>query len=156
MGSHLHVYLGPYVEGTYRDETQEVDVTGCTNDKCSEYVKRDRWSQPVGKFCPTCANPIGKSKKVEALHRSPYDVLEGREALTPLGHDSQYLFVWLGANIKGPRDFHPNDEGVWDLTSLNHAAEMMWFEQRFAEDLAKLQAAYDNVTVRWGLRMYYM
>lgn len=158
MGSRLHIYLGPYVQCSYRDESKEIDVWGCTNTSCPEYKKRERWepSPGRGKFCSSCASPIGKSKKVEKVHPTPYDVLGEREMLTPLGHDSTDKTVWLGANIKGPREFCPDDECVWDLTTLDREVEMRWLSETFAEDITRLRTAYDNVTVKWGLRMYYM
>jgi hypothetical protein len=156
MGSHLHIYLGPYVEGSYRDESKEVDVTGCTNSKCPEYAKRGGWARPSGKFCSTCASPIGTSKKIEKVHPSPYDVMGERDELTPMGHDSTYKSIWLGSNINGPRDFHPKDDCVRDLTTLDREGEMRWLSDTFAEDITRLKTAYDNVTVKWGLLMYHM
>jgi hypothetical protein len=156
MGSYLNIYIGPYVECAYRNETHEVDVHGCTNEKCPEFKKRERWaSRGVVKFCGSCAGALGPSKKVEPYRPTPYDVMQNRDEIVPLGLEGKEATVRLGSNIKGPRDFHPDRSCTLDLTALDREAEMRWFESRFADDLRLLRAAYDNVTVKWGLHVYY-
>lgn len=154
MGLYLNVYLGPYVECTYREEAREVEVTGCTNGKCPEHAKASAWSKPSGKFCSACASAIGKFKRTEHRHRSTYDVLGEREELTPITFDDEKT-VCLGPNIKGPRNFHPEADGdIVDLTTVDREAEIRWFRERFAGDIEKLSAAYDNLQFRWGLHLY--
>lgn len=164
MGSYLTVYLGPYVECTYRNETQEVEVVGCTNSTCPEYAKRERGVARAGKYCPSCASPIGASKRLEPHRPSSYDVLGEREEIAPLGWDKDNKFLRFGSNIGtskvngnlgAPRSFYPKEEGHADLTRINVEAETRWFEDRFTSSLERLRAAYDNVTVKWGLHMFY-
>lgn len=153
MGLYLNTYLGPYVQADYRIAPVEVEVTGCLNGKCGEHAKATAWGKPAGKFCSACASPIGKFKRIENRRASIYDVLGESEELTQISYEDAKN-VCLGSNIKGPRDFHPKEECHIDLSGVDQAAEMRWFEDRFAGDIAKVRAAYDNVKILWGLHMF--
>lgn len=158
MGIRRYVYLGPYVEATPRNETHEVEAVGCTNPNCIGFDKRHPFSPPAGKFCPECASPIGKRKRIEKYRLSTYDVLDGDENIMELFCDEKDGKVRLGSNIRGPRKFDHQSDGelVEDLTTLDRAAEILWFETEFAADIEKIRAACDDVTVKWGLILYYM
>ncbi len=155
MGLYLNVYLGPYVECTYRAEPQEIEVTGCTNSKCPEHAKASTWGRPSGKFCAQCASPISKFKRTERRHRTTYDVLGESEELTPLTFEDEKT-VCLGPNVDSPRkSMHPDEDGdIVDLTTVDREAEIRWFRERFAKDIEKLAGAYDNLQFRWGLHLY--
>jgi len=153
MGSHRYLYLGPYVECTYRKETREVVITSCTNTKCAEHTQQRSRGE---KFCAKCGSPIGPTKKQEPYFASIYDVFGDREQLASLGYDPTRRHLWLGSNIRGTRNFHPEDECQIDMAKIDQAGEMSWFKDEFAEDLKLLRGAYDNVTIKWGLISYYM
>ncbi len=162
MGLYLHVYIGPYAECRYRNESREIDVYGCTNTACGEYKKRQTWPMTGTKFCAACGSAIGQSRRVDRYRPSPFDVLGESEALFVLGPTDNEPGpmadrLWFGANVRGPRNFNPDrNHHREDLTQLDREAEMQWFTGRFESDLAKLREAYDALTIKWGLHVYYM
>ena len=86
-------------------------------------------------------------------------MLQGDENITEfLCGDDKSDKVRLGSNIRGPRKFSHDSDGefVEDLTHIDRAEEIRWFQETFPADIERLQRAYDDVTVKWGLILYYM
>ena len=81
-----------------------------------------------------------------------YDVVED-EMFDISTSDKSKLF--LAPNVKREgyprRDIDWDDAQCIDLQSVNPAAEMAWLRDAFAVEIAALEKAYGNVTMRWGL-----
>ena len=156
MSSHLHVYLGAYVECTYQDTKRTAHVQGCTNSKCKRHPKT--WGSDVrGKFCEECASPIGKVAVQVAEH--PDDAEITKEALSNanMGDDER---TWLIPNVHRPgeprKGRREDREEHVDLRDVDPKAEMAWFEKAFAKELDALRPHYKSVEVKWGLHQFFM
>lgn len=158
----MRVYLGPYVECTYREATKEVDVCGCTSPTCSQYANRSQWSRLSAqvKFCSCCGSTIGLSKKTIPDKPSRFDVVQ--DELRSLNEYEVTEQVLLAPNIINsglPRPFNLEDVESsvhLDMATLTTSAqEIVWFHDRYADALKKLRAAYATVEVKWGLHVTY-
>lgn len=157
MGAHKHVYLGAYVECTFKKATRVIQVYGCSNGNCPRHPKKE---QPAadGKFCTTCAKPNAKVPVIVPDRPSSYDVVG--DALFDI-YSSDPDVVYLGPNQPRPGapehyGFESGDEVHVDFTEMKPIAERKWFEQAFAKELELLRGAYATVTVKWGLHQYFM
>ncbi|HZL94963.1 MAG TPA: hypothetical protein VFB99_15015 [Vicinamibacterales bacterium] len=150
------LYLGPYVECTYRAAIRTVTVHGCTSPSCKRHPKR---LQPdkTGEFCSACGSrngpvPIGVDDRPDR-----YDIV-GDELFTIATDRGDIL--WLAPNVRRKGDPRPqfDDDGEihLDLRSIDQAAEMAWFEKAFAPELAKLRVAYATVEIKWGMHQFFM
>jgi hypothetical protein len=84
-----------------------------------------------------------------------HDVI-GDELLEMHTQDNKTLF--LAPNVY--RDGAPPrriPEGEWcsDLRNVDTVAEMEWLRTAFAAEIEKLENAYGNATIRWGLCQWY-
>ena len=151
------IQLGPYVQCTYRKETREDTVFGCTNTGCTKHPKRVR-PDADGKFCSACGGPNGKVTFTVASRTSHYDVV-GDELYEINTEGERGNTLYLAANVKRKGDPRPHLDGDHylhiDLTNVDMAAEITWFTKAFAQELKKLEAAYDNVVVKWGFHQYF-
>ncbi len=157
MSVHKCLYLGPYVECTYKPETRVDRVRGCTNKACSKHPKKIGPSQE-GAFCSACGSPNDNIPITVKAYTHRYDVV-GDELFDINSEDNQEL-LWLAPNSRrkgDPRpDFDDDGEIHLDLRKTNAEAEMAWFKDAYAKELKKLEAAYATVTVKWGLHQYFM
>lgn len=155
MGMHSHIHLGPYVRCTFRKEMRDVSFETCPNAVCPRHGKTPREE----KFCAQCGTQIGKITIRQPHRPSVYETLGNDDVLLDLnGNEESKKYLYLAANTtKGPRDFlQPNDEILHiDLTNTDRAAEMKWFEDRYAETIRLLREAYDDVTICWGLHQFW-
>jgi hypothetical protein len=157
MSMHKHLYLGPYVECTYKDATRTAYVFGCTNKKCKKHPKQNG-PDAEGKFCSACASPNG-AIPFEVNDRP--DVAEiVDENLFEIPSEENDKILWLAPNVRRIGDPRPkfDDDGEihLDLQKANPEAETIWFKDAFAKELRALEKEYETVTVKWGLHQYFM
>jgi hypothetical protein len=158
MGSHLHLYLGPYVEGVLVPTSRSEQVRGCPNDKCSKPKPKKPYQAVAAEFCDKCGTAIAELAITITTTPSIYNVTDD-DRLTSVGaDDGPDGHVFLGCNLaKGPtRDFYPEDEFHIDVTAIDVAAEIAWFKVEYAKEIAELTAALQDVKIGWGLHQYYM
>lgn len=155
-----HVYLGPYVECTYKPTTRTEHVLGCPNPKCVKSPKNPnaKGPYPRGKFCEDCASPIQMIAVQVAT--CPDHAELTKEALCDMNGGTEEL-IWLIPNVhrKGapPRSRSGSDEETHqDLRGVDAEAEIHWFEKAFAEELAILKEHYAKAEIKWGLHQFYL
>ncbi len=159
MSVHKCLYLGPYVECTYKPATRVRDVWGCTLPECKRHPKKIQ-PDAEGKFCSTCGMANGKIPIQVNDRPDRYDVVGDElfqiESSDPANKD----VLWLAPNVRRKGDPRPkwDDDGEihLDLVNANPQQEMDWFEKAFAKELEKLRKVYATVTVCWGLHQYFM
>ncbi len=159
MSSHKHLYLGPYVECTYKKATRIDHVYGCTLVECKKHPTK-RGPDAEGKFCSTCGS-VNAKIPIEVPDRTDRYEVVGDELFTINSEETENRnILWLAPNVRRKGDPRPDldDDGEihLDLLSAKPEAEMAWFKDAFAKELKKLQAAYATVTVKWGLHQYFM
>jgi hypothetical protein len=157
MSISKHIYLGPYIECTYKPATRTTYVNGCTNVSCERHTKRPPAYMST-RFCPACGAPIGKIP-VEVPDRPDcYDVV-GDELLNM---SSRTDVLRLAPNVHRSGDPRPSwqldgdEEFCLDLQQVNPRAEMVWLERAFAPEISKLREAYATVEIKWGVCQYFM
>jgi len=153
------LYLGPYVECTYKPETRTENVLGCTNKACSKHPKKVGPSA-AGAYCSACGSPNDDIPITVKAYTHRYDVV-GDELFDINSEDKKNRdILWLAPNVlrKGdPREkFDDDGEVHLDLQKSKPEAEIAWFKDAFAKELRKLEAAYATVQVKWGLHQYFM
>lgn len=156
MGAHKHLYLGPYVECTYKPATRTENVRGCTNSKCKRHPTK-RGPDLRGKFCEECASPIADVAITVKDRPDRYDIV-GDELFEINTTARDVLYLAPNVRRKGdPRpDFDDDDAFHLNLVEVEPEQEMAWFMDAFAKELRKLEAAYATVVVKWGLHQYFM
>jgi hypothetical protein len=158
MSMHAHIYLGPYVECTYKPETRVENVLGCTNKACSKHPKKIGPSAS-GSFCSTCGSPNAKIPITVKARTSHYDVVKDELFEINSEEKKNENVLWLAPNSRRMGDPRPDfGEGEIhvDLVNAEPEQEMSWFMTAYAKELRKLEAAYATVTVCWGLHRYFM
>lgn len=155
MSSSLHVHVGPYVRCVAPPVAAPAEIRSCLNAECPKHCE-DRWEH--ASFCSACGRPITRTTVEVKRRADAYDLIG--DELAGMGDRSRTGVEYLRPNHQGPREFcfddaDESDEAL-DLTDLDRAAEIAWFEKRYAKALAKLRAAFESVDVRWGVRAFYM
>jgi hypothetical protein len=121
----------------------------CLNANCPSHGTSER---AAAKFCGECGGPLGRIAVDMPAGTNWLEVLDNGFDLRRLdGQAGQTLYLGCnGVPASGPREFALDEEHHEDLTEIDRAAEIAWFQGRYAKELAKLRAAYDDVVVRWG------
>jgi hypothetical protein len=162
MSIDRRLYLGPYVECTYRKTTRTVYRVGCTNSQCGQYP-RSQGPDAKYNFCRFCASPVGDVPIRVEDRPSPYDIVD--DELTPLCGEGSNEKDRLYLGINGPRPGNPRreeekinerEEFHLSIEDVSPLTEMAWFSTAYAEEIEKLEEVYDHVTVKWGLHQYFM
>ncbi len=116
MGLDRSLYLGPYVECTYKPGKRVDKVWGCTLKECKKHPKKAPAPAAEGKFCSTCGSANGHIP-IEVEARIYYQDVLGREnedALFDLngeGGERDVLYLAPNEARKGdPRKFDPDEE----------------------------------------------
>ncbi len=153
MGSsHYYVYLGPYVECTFKPMTRTVQQMRCPKEGCTK-----RGFASNAKFCDTCGSEIASVPVEVPTHPDAEEIT--KEALSSMNMGTEEG-TWLVPNVhrKGQpeRPNHLDDEVHLDLRNVSMAVEMKWFEEAFAKELAALRPHYASVEIKWGLHQYYL
>ena len=155
MGKHL--YLGPYVECTYKKATRTDHVVGCSAAECKKHPKKVG-PNAEGQFCSACGAPNTKIPIEVADRTDRYEVVG--DELFDLHSEKHQDVLWLAPNVRRKGDPRPkfDDSGELhlDLQGNDRVAEMDWLEKAFAPELKKLREAYATVTLKWGLHQYFM
>lgn len=156
MSIDRYIYLGPYLECTWKPKTKTVTRKGCSNAQCSQYRKGN------GAFCSTCGSKITSYKVDEPADvPSVHDILEKRG----LHWDALVEMMWE-SDDETVRYLGPNDQGIGihidtddtehlDLREQDRAGEMKQFEVRYAKEIEALKKVYESVEVKWGLHQYF-
>ena len=150
------LFLGPYAQCTYVPKRRDVSITSCTNTKCANHGEH-----AIVKFCPLCGTKSGLVKVEEDVVPDPLsitseDALESLQGEELHSDEEPEPVHFLGPNQPGPRDFYLGEEAVHDdFTDLDRAAEMAWFEKKYARELNKLRKVYASVEIRWGAHQYF-
>ena len=157
MGVHTYVYLGPYIQGTYRKTESERTDQGCTNPDCKRSPLKGGHRRTDDVFCSTCGKLIGPVLVKFQSRNSPFHVIG--ESLAEIDTDEPGIF-YLMPNVTRPgqprRTLHLDhtDEVHLNLQSVDMQAEVNWLITAFADEMQALVKAYDIVTVKWGLHQY--
>lgn len=150
-----HLYLGPYIECTYKPATRVTHVTGCLNAACESHPKKVG-PNARGKFCSTCGAENGQIPISIPDLPDRFDVVG--DALFDM--NPRTTILWLAPNVVRKGDPRPklDDSGEFalDLQGVDREAEIAWLEKAFAPEIKKLRAAYATVTLKWGLHQYFM
>ncbi len=157
MSRHKHLYLGPYVECTYKKATRTAYVFGCTNTKCKKHPK-ERGPDAGGKFCSECASPNGKIPFQVNDRPDAAEITD--ENLFEIESEESDEVLWLAPNVRREGDPRPKfDDDLeihLDLQRSNPDSEIAWLKKAFAKELQALKAEYATVMVKWGLHQYFM
>ena len=162
MSTHGYIYLGPYVECTYAKKKRAVLVFGCTSASCRKHPKA-RGLAPERAFCSACGAPNGQIQVEIDVRTHPYDVVG--DALSEIPTNRRDDVLWLIPNERRagrPRpnvDFDSADEFHMDLGEIGdveRTKEMVWLQEAFGVELAKLREAYSTATIKWGIHHYFM
>jgi hypothetical protein len=125
------------------------------------YYPKDGDGTQAGKFCSACGSAVGDVVIQETFYVDPIELVG--EALHDVQSDSERggPIVLLAPNVRRKGDPRPSelsrDGNVHlDLTEVDRAAEMAWFEKAFAKELAVLRKSCAEVTIKWGFHQYFM
>jgi len=155
MGVDHRLYLGPYIECTYKDAVRTVRVFGCPVSTCIQHPKRVM-PGASGKYCAECG-ALNEQVRVQVPDRpDPYEVVG--DELFNMSTSSEDP-VWLGPNraLAGSHEVSAdaeNEEVHMDMQHVDPRAEIALMERAYASELEKLRAAYATVEVKWGLHLY--
>lgn len=158
MSVRNHLYVGPYVECTYRDEKRTILIFGCTNATCKEHPKNVR-KYATGAFCSTCGSPNGQIPIEVPVWPDAAEITN--EALSVMNGAAGQPSLFLRPNVSRPGEPRPNlrldDELHLSLEAplVDPEREMAWFKDVFARELRDLEKAYAVVTVKWGVHQYF-
>jgi hypothetical protein len=159
MGVQKCLYLGPYVECTYKPSTRVEHVRGCTNKECKKHPRK-RGPDAEGNFCSTCASPNGPIPFEVKDRPDHVEVTDEKLFKINSDDDENDKYLWLAPNVireGAPRPDVDDDREIHlDLAAAKPEDEIAWFKDAFAKELWKLEAAYATVTVKWGLHQYFM
>ena len=175
MGESKFLYLGPYAECTQGDpQTGTREVRGCTNPKCKKHPKDRDYTRDEdeddskngdgtqqGQFCPACGSKVDDVVITETFYPDRYELVG--DALFEVQSDGErggdVLLLAPNERRKGdpqPKGLNEGESLHLDLSRVDRAAEMAWFEQAFAKELAIVRKSYATVTIKWGLHQFFM
>lgn len=145
------IYLGPYAEISSRYVDKEHDGCrrrglGCPDDRMSP-------------FCPECG--LAKQERFKMISRrevqeTVYDLVGDTLAGRSKNHGG-LLVTWVLPNESRPgatKEFwkrFEDPEGAYDLVGIDMKIEMDWFKTAYENELAKIERAYGNLAIRWGI-----
>lgn len=164
----MSLYIGPYVEVT-------VDITEKTIDNCKDHKNCPTPGFKV-KFCSQCG--IDYEKRFEKrIEESPkvhyYDLFGDNLASTnscsaPLIEEEhvngetfkvrKYCYVPNAKREGRPQrmmNLDVKDNYKEDWTDVDIHAEMQWFKTAYADEIKKLEEAYGEVKIKWGMHRWY-
>lgn len=162
MSIDTKLYLGPYAEW-------QVPLVEVREDRCRKLAA---CPNVASGFCPACGIDV-KGRFVSSRHpeRSPECDTLTRGNLHGTGsmgsryeeieEDGKLIAAFRHVpNVRRgtPRDFDLEDQGelAVDLRTLDAAAEVAWFNDAFARELAALAEAFGKgPMLRWGLLRWY-
>jgi hypothetical protein len=104
------IYLGPYVECTFKSTTRTEYVYGCTLPECKKHPKK-RCPDAEGKFCSTCGTANGKIPIEVEDHPDDAEITD--ENLFEIKSERNSHLLWLAPNVSRKGDPRPeyDDEG---------------------------------------------
>ena len=150
MSMDFYYYVGPYIQAFSHYEKKEVERVGCR--KCeSNYI--------TSKFCPNCGDVIKKyrllSLEKSTKHINIYDLIG--DQLTSTGEISFKDFdVYMPNNKYSERELRIEDVNIQAINNSDIKKEIVWFENKYKEEIEKLKEPYDKIEIKWGVvRSFY-
>jgi hypothetical protein len=159
MSLHHSIHIGAYVMCTYKQAMKNVSQRGCTNPACTQYPTSARSPFPsylapliggifgMGMFCPTCGGQIGDVTISVRDRPNCYDVV-GDNKLTAIQGDEEdagdTLYLAAARILPGELGHRRDSDQPIHLAldDFDPVAEVKWFENAFAKELAALRKAY--------------
>lgn len=158
MGLYLSIHVGPYAKASASASEREADVYGCTNEKCSEWKRRDTWQGVRSPFCAMCGSKTGKTTKMMKKRPLPHEALGENERLSWIDDQSNEGVYYFISNVRGSAGEslggERGEDHHVDLSDVDREAQMKQFETQFAEELALLRKVFE-VEICWGLQFYW-
>lgn len=151
MGWYSATYVGPYAEVT-------VKLVEVRKDGCNLRTAFETCPDPTEGFCSKCGIEASKrfTTRKEAEH-SHWDVVDLTDehliaANANMHSGSVYHFIPQVTRKGDPSFTRDGDECcTHDLSERNLAKEMDWFRFAFGSELAKVEAHYGNLEIKWGV-----
>lgn len=157
MGLYLSGHIGPYIQCTVRTERIEIEAKGCTNPTCAEFLRRARWGSAEG-FCSKCGTKRGITPMLTDVRPDFREVIQG-ESLTEARGDrsGDTLFLIPNTHRSGvtSRYIGQHETVHLDLSTVDMKAEVEAMKKAFEEEVALLEKAFDDVTIKWGFHLWY-
>ena len=144
-----YVYTGPMILVPTVIRERIEDINACPDSTCTRYGRRSS-----GRFCLNCGKRLGMKQQIKYDATAEIaDAVSGLSmAVSSVLRNGVCIFVVTGNDRTYMMD--PEHDGSFQ-PNIDSADELNRFKADYADDIAKIQAAFqDPITVTWGLFTY--